>query len=628
MRHRQIEIDLVLAVLRDDCPGVPAAIRVLAAVAAARVDLLDYCAHRYGLGTRCVGERAARWAGCAFAPRLPDPRPGMEASLPALDDIGQCRSLRMDVGGRDITFVAPQFHEVLELRALAGERPEVAGQVCLAPRSEIERVLLMASEERLLHHARQDLVRRWPRAAAAVALPLGLRVGFVVGLMALVGAVLGASAVGVWPVLPLFALFLLLPGLARLLAAMPVEAGASPGDPPLLDDARLPIYSVLVPLRDEAHMVPQLRKAMQALDYPPEKLDIRFVVEAASTATRCAVAPVLADPRFSLVVVPDRQPRTKPKALDYALPTVRGELVVVYDAEDVPAPDQLRVAASHFAARPRIACLQAELVADNAAENALTALFAGEYAGLFGRLLPALVRWRLPVPLGGTSNHFRLRALRRLGGWDAFNVTEDADLGIRLARAGLRTASIASRTYEEAPITGKAWMAQRTRWAKGWMQTLLVHNQAPGELLRDLGWRRFIAFEIMGGSMVLSSLLHTVFLLSLLINVMLHGSIDLFPADGWGWISAGVLAVGYGGALALVVSGVLRLGRADLLPVQLLLPVYWLLHSVAAIRAAIDLIRRPHFWAKTEHGLTAMRRRHEAPGQPASTARSAPAQAE
>jgi hypothetical protein len=236
----------------------------------------------------------------------------MEASLPALDDIGQCRSLRMDVGGRDITFVAPQFHEVLELRALAGERPEVAGQVCLAPRSEIERVLLMASEERLLHHARQDLVRRWPRAAAAVALPLGLRVGFVVGLMALVGAVLGASAVGVWPVLPLFALFLLLPGLARLLAAMPVEAGASPGDPPLLEDARLPIYSVLVPLRDEAHMVPQLRKAMQALDYPPEKLDIRFVVEAASTATRCAVAPVLADPRFSLVVVPDRQPRTKP----------------------------------------------------------------------------------------------------------------------------------------------------------------------------------------------------------------------------------------------------------------------------------------------------------------------------
>jgi hypothetical protein len=172
-------------------------------------------------------------------------------------------------------------------------------------------------------------------------------------------------------------------------------------------------------------------------------------------------------------------------------------------------------------------------------------------------------------------------------------------------------------------------MAQRTRWAKGWMQTLLVHNQAPGELLRDLGWRGFIAFEIMVGSMVLSSLLHTVFLLSLLIGLTLHGSIDLVPADAWGWISAGVLAVGYGGALALVVSGVLRLGRPGLLPVQLLLPLYWVLHSAAAIRAAVELVRRPHFWAKTEHGLTAMPRRRDGPDLPAALAvRPAPAQAE
>jgi cellulose synthase/poly-beta-1,6-N-acetylglucosamine synthase-like glycosyltransferase len=294
----------------------------------------------------------------------------------------------------------------------------------------------------------------------------------------------------------------------------------------------------------------------------------------------------------------------------------------------VPEPGQLRTAASHFAADRRLACVQAELVADNAAETPLTALFAGEYAGLFGRLLPALSRWRLPMPLGGPSNHFRIEALRRLGGWDAFNVTEDADLGVRLARGRMRTATIASRTYEEAPITLHAWMAQRTRWVKGWMQTLLVHNRAPGELLRDLGWKGFIAFELMVGSMVLASLLHTVFLLSLVVGLAINGAVPLFPGSAWGWISAGVLLAGYGGALALVVSGLLRLGRPGLLPVQLLLPLYWVLHSVAAVRAAWDLIRRPHFWAKTEHGLTAMPRGHEAEERRAATVRATPAQAE
>jgi cellulose synthase/poly-beta-1,6-N-acetylglucosamine synthase-like glycosyltransferase len=352
------------------------------------------------------------------------------------------------------------------------------------------------------------------------------------------------------------------------------------------------------------------------------------VVEAASPSTVAAVEAVLDDPRFTLVVVPDARPRTKPKALDYALPTVRGDLVVVYDAEDLPAPDQLRLAAGHFAADRRLACLQAELVADNAEENALTALFAGEYAGLFGRLLPALSRWRLPVPLGGTSNHFRVQVLRQLGGWDAFNVTEDADLGIRLARGRYRTAAMASRTYEEAPITLRAWMAQRTRWMKGWMQTLLVHNRAPRELFRDLGWRGFLAFELMVGSMVLSSLLHTAFLLSVGVALAVNGPWALLPGNAWGWISAGVLLAGYGGALALVVSGVLRLGWPGLLPFQILLPLYWVLHSVAAVRAAFDLLKRPHHWAKTEHGLTAMVRGHAIAPSTAVKVRPAPAQAE
>jgi cellulose synthase/poly-beta-1,6-N-acetylglucosamine synthase-like glycosyltransferase len=346
---------------------------------------------------------------------------------------------------------------------------------------------------------------------------------------------------------------------------------------------------------------------MQAIDYPPEKLDIKFVVESRSEATIAAVRRVLGGQSFELVVVPDAPPHTKPKALNYALPLVRGEFVVVYDAEDIPAPDQLRLAASELNADPGLDCLQAELLVDNAPENWLTALFAGEYAGQFGLLLPFLARLRLPMPLGGTSNHFRTRSLREMGGWDAFNVTEDADLGTRLSRLRYRTATLASRTHEEAPISLVAWMAQRTRWMKGWMQTFIVHNRSPKRFLEDIGWRGFLAFEIYIGSMIVSALLHSVFLASFVAS-LIFGFRTGLVFDVWDVISMLILLLGYGGAGALVIVGLLRLGLPHLLPHQLGLPIYWVLHSIATVRALHELLFRPYFWAKTEHGRTKMRR--------------------
>jgi cellulose synthase/poly-beta-1,6-N-acetylglucosamine synthase-like glycosyltransferase len=382
-----------------------------------------------------------------------------------------------------------------------------------------------------------------------------------------------------------------------------------PASPPrLLSDAELPIYSVLIPLRDEAGMVPMLRRAMGALDYPPEKLDIKFVVESRSPPTVSAVEAGLDDPLFRMVLVPDGPPRTKPKALDFALPLVRGKYVVVFDAEDVPEPGQLRLAASLFEADAALACLQAELVPENASENALTALFSGEYAGLFGRLLPALARWGMPVPLGGTSNHFRTEVLRDIGGWDAFNVTEDADLGVRLARRGLRAETFASRTLEEAPLTVKAWMAQRTRWMKGWMQTFVVHNRAPHDLWVDLGWRAFFGFQVLVGGMILSSVLHTFFILSLILRLVTQGVVGLQPQDPLDWFGAAILVSGYGGAFAIQVSGLIHQKAYHLLPIQLALPVYWILHTIAAVRAARELIIDPARWAKTTHGVTRLTR--------------------
>lgn len=409
-------------------------------------------------------------------------------------------------------------------------------------------------------------------------------------------------------VLPVVCALLLGPAAMRLLALAPRHARGPDDLVPPLADADLPVYSVLIPLRDEDQMVPLLERAMSNLDYPPEKLDIKFVVEAKSTATVRAVEMLLGDLRFELVSVPDAIPRTKPKALNYALPFVRGSCVVVYDAEDIPDSDQLRLAAARFAADQGVDCLQAELVVDNAHETWLTALFAGEYAGQFGVMLPALTRWHLPVPLGGTSNHFRAGALRELGGWDAFNVTEDADLGVRLARLRYRTGMLASETREEAPISLAAWSAQRTRWMKGWMQTLIVHNQNPWRLYQDIGWRGFIAFEIYTGSMILAPLLHTLFLGGLAVRVLFGPVPALLNGNYLSLADIVILVVGYASAAGLVVRGLVRRKQGHLVGYQFALPLYWVLHSAATVRAAIELLVRPYFWDKTAHGRTRLAR--------------------
>ena len=192
-----------------------------------------------------------------------------------------------------------------------------------------------------------------------------------------------------------------------------------------------------------------------------------------------------------IVTVPNGQPRTKPRALNYALQDARGTLVAVFDAEDIPDADQLRRAANAFIeGGPRLACVQARLAIYNADESFLSRQFALEYSALFSGLLPALGFLRLPLTLGGTSNHFRRDLLLKIGGWDPFNVTEDADLGIRLARFGYEVSVINSVTMEEAPASWRSWRGQRTRWIKGWIQTYLVHMRRPLRLWRDLGpWK-------------------------------------------------------------------------------------------------------------------------------------------
>lgn len=225
---------------------------------------------------------------------------------------------------------------------------------------------------------------------------------------------------------------------------------------------------------------------------------------------------------------------------------------------------------------------------------------------MFDGLLPALERLRLPIPLGGTSNHFRLDILRAVGAWDPYNVTEDADLGIRLARMGYRTGTIASTTWEEAPNRRKVWLGQRTRWLKGWMQTWLVHMRHPWRLLMEVGPWQFLGLQVVMGGVLLSVLVFPVAGVAVVLTWVAGGFSRLGsePFEAWIWaIALANLVLGTAAPMVAAALAVFRRGRFRLLASVPWMPIYWLLISVAGYRALLDLVRRPFYWEKTRHGL-------------------------
>jgi cellulose synthase/poly-beta-1,6-N-acetylglucosamine synthase-like glycosyltransferase len=321
-------------------------------------------------------------------------------------------------------------------------------------------------------------------------------------------------------------------------------------------------------------------------------------------ATRRALERRRLAARYKIIDAPRGEPRTKPRALNVALSFARGHYVVVYDAEDKPAPDQLRRAVARFRSEPDIGCLQAKLVIEQTDRSWLTAMFATEYAGLFGAINPGLAALRAPIALGGTSNHFRADALRAVGGWDAWNVTEDADLGLRLARFGVRVATLDSDTYEEAPATLGQWLAQRRRWHKGWLQTALVHSRRPMRIARELGVRNALcAFSLMTGA-IFGAMFGPLFTFHTLWRCAYSGLLTPrtpFEATST-FMTIAVLTAGLISIVAPAVLG-LRRGRLErLVWATPLLPFYYCLVSIAAWLAVVDLIVRPFHWFKTEHG--------------------------
>ncbi len=371
-----------------------------------------------------------------------------------------------------------------------------------------------------------------------------------------------------------------------------------------LDERTLPVYTVLVPLYREAGLVERLVRDLEALDYPRTRLDVKLLCEEDDVETVEAIRALSLPPHFHLVVVPDSLPKTKPKACNYGLQLATGTYCVIYDAEDRPDPDQLKKAVVAFrATTDDVVCIQAKLNHYNQGQNLLTSWFAGEYSMQFELVLPAMGDTDAPIPLGGTSNHFVTATLRDLGAWDPYNVTEDADLGVRLHREGFRTAMIDSTTLEEANSAVGNWVRQRSRWNKGYLQTWLVHMRHPLRLARQTGLRGFLAFNLtMGATAVL--LLNPVFwTLTALYALTQWSAIEqVFPSPVY-YVASLMLLVGNFAFVYLNVAGALQRGEFGLVRTALLSPLYWALMSYAAWKGFLQLFTNPFYWEKTEHGL-------------------------
>lgn len=378
----------------------------------------------------------------------------------------------------------------------------------------------------------------------------------------------------------------------------------------------LPVITILLPLYHDAEALPSLVQSINRLDYPSDKKDVKLLLEEDDLDTLQEAKRLGLDEQFDLIPIPAHGPRTKPKACNFGMHLARGELIVIYDAEDQPEPDQLLKAAHAFdGADEGLACVQARLNYYNHSENWLTRLFTLEYSLWFDWLLPALQKLKVPIPLGGTSNFFRTDTLVKIGGWDPYNVTEDADLGLRISKLGYRVEILDSTTFEEANCKVDNWVRQRSRWMKGYMQTWLVHMRRPDKIVATTGWFGLLSVQLFIAGNVLSALINpilwTVFVVWLL--TASEAISTLFPEP---LLTLNLFALTVGNLFFITLAVIAPLKRRwfHLSLAGFTAPAYWLLTSVAAYKALWQIFFQPHYWEKTDHVISemAIARREEA----------------
>ena len=556
-----------------------------------------------------LGEQLARQRGLPFvAVRGLDLDRSISRLLP--EEFARTRSmLPLSVSRESVTIAVAEPGDTAAMR----EAERLVGQpvtFCVTTRSDIRDGLERLYHEVYLEYSAEDLMQRNPEDSAYRVLSRGQKIFFisfsvflvVMGVLFTVPTltVIMALSTAFYLSFSGYKFYLIYRALQHSL-----EVPVTDEEVAALDDRELPIYTLLVPLYRETQVLPFLVRGIQRLDYPKEKLDVKLLLEEDDTET-IAVARLFNLPSyFDITIVPDGQPKGKPKACNYGLLHARGEYAVIFDAEDIPEPDQLKKVLIAFRkSPPNMVCIQAKLNYFNRNQNVLTKWFTTEYSTWFDLFLPGLDASGAPIPLGGTSNHFKVEALRIAGAWDPFNVTEDADLGLRIFKLGGRTAVVDSTTYEEANSVLDNWIRQRSRWVKGYIQTWLVHMRHPIRLWQQLGTAGFLSFQLVIGGTFFGFLL----------NPLLWGLTGLWFITEWSVIQQifpgpiyymGAISL-YAGNFAFAymnVAGCLRRRYYSLVKWALLSPVYWVLMSIAAWKGFLQLFYRPFYWEKTIHGL-------------------------
>ena len=533
--------------------------------------------------------------------------------------------LSLDGGVLSVAVIdPPDIGSAATARRLAAAGVDVPVRFAATTEWDLDWAVRAQFAERLESEAKWHLAESNAEASAHIVITRAQKAVLIGALAALVVCAIAAPAATLLSVVLAINVLFLAGILFKFVASLAgahssMEMEIDDADVAALTDAELPSYTILVPVYREANIVGLLMENLAQMEYPEDKLEILLLMEDDDQATLAAARASRPPETVHFIVVPDGQPKTKPKACNLGLRFARGEYLVIYDAEDRPDPDQLKKAVIAFRrGGNRLACVQAALNYFNANENFLTRMFTLEYSFWFDYMLRGLDAMGLPIPLGGTSNHFRTAVLRDLGGWDPFNVTEDADLGIRAAALGYTVGVINSTTFEEANTATHNWIRQRSRWIKGYMQTALVHSRHPGHLVRVTGWRGAAGFALLIAGTPLTFLLAPVlWAMALLLLFGPIAGVQSYPAP---ILVLGLfnLIVGNTVAVYLAMLAVYRRERFDLIAWAMLTPVYWVLHSIAAYKALWQLIVNPFYWEKTVHGLTDM-----TPDEPTPPARAA-----
>jgi len=389
-----------------------------------------------------------------------------------------------------------------------------------------------------------------------------------------------------------------------------------------VNDEDLPMYTILLPVFKESEVIYKLAYNLQSLDYPKDKLDVKLLVESDDEVTFNAVKNLKFSCIFDPVIIPYAQPKTKPKACNYGLYFSKGKYLTIYDAEDIPDSDQLKMVNALFNKLPdNYVVIQCALNYFNKTENFLTRMFTLEYSYWFDYMLTGLDGLNIPIPLGGTSNHFKYEKLMELGGWDGFNVTEDADLGIRAYAKGYKVTVLDSTTFEEANNEFYNWIRQRSRWIKGYMQTYLIHMRNPTKLITEVGWRGFFGFQFFIGGTFFTFLAYPLLLFLFLFyffftteastiilsSETISGVRKLFKLVFPDWVIILSIFNFLAGNLIMIYINMIAVFRRrsySLILFAIANPVYWLMHSIAAYKGLLQLISKPFYWEKTNHGLT------------------------